>query len=256
MLISAFALFLSVVRIHYSHVLNVQRDYYVNKMRFFIRRSMVREVDLALILWNYLKLNHDLRKADAIIVFGNHDLLTALRGIELYNANLAPLLVFTGGQGRVTENLWEETEAQKYSKIAIVSGVDKRNIRIEEKSTNTGENIIFTKTMLEEEKIVVKSVISVHKPYMERRTYAAMQQFWPEIEVMVSSSKLSFTDYLHALTMQGFSEKHTIEMIVGDFQRIDLYAKKGYQTQQRIPQCAWEAYGELVRLGYNKYVLQ
>lgn len=35
-----------------------------------------------------------------------------------------------------------------------------------------------------------------------------------------------------------------------------MHAKKGYQASQRIPQCAWEAYGELVRLGYNKYVLQ
>jgi len=216
---------------------------------------MYREIDLATILWNYLKLNHDTKKVDAIIVFGNHDLLTAYRGIELYKENLAPLLVFTGGLGRVTEDMWDETEARKFLKIAMDAGVDRQNIRIEEKSTNTGENIVYTKKMLEKENITVQSVIAVHKPYMERRTYAAMQRFWPEIEVVVASSNLSFNNYLHALTMQGFSEKHTIEMIVGDFQRIDLYAKNGYQIQQTIPKCAWDAYAELVRLGYNKYVL-
>ena len=109
---------------------------------------MRQAIDFATILWNYLILNHDLREADAIIVFGNHDLLTAARGIELYKVNLAPLLVFTGGLGRVTEDLWQETEAQKFSIIALESGIDRKNIRIEEKSANTGENILFTKKCL------------------------------------------------------------------------------------------------------------
>lgn len=216
---------------------------------------MDRVNELALTLWDYLKLNHDMKKADAIIVFGNHDLLTAVRGIELYKENFAPLLIFTGALGRITEGVWEETEAQKFSKMAISTGIDRKNIRIEDKSTNTGENIIYTKRMLAEENLPVASIIAVHKPYMERRVYAALRCFWPEIDVAVSSPQLSFGDYLTALTMQGFSEKHTIEMIVGDFQRVDLYAKKGYQIPQVIPQCAEEAYHELVRLGYNKYVI-
>ncbi|MHC1761586.1 MAG: YdcF family protein [Negativicutes bacterium] len=216
---------------------------------------MDRVNELALTLWDYLKLNHDMKKADAIIVFGNHDLLTAVRGIELYKENFAPLLIFTGALGRVTEGVWEEPEAQKFSKMAISTGIDRKNIRIEDKSTNTGENIIYTKRMLAEENLPVASIIAVHKPYMERRVYAALRCFWPEIDVVVSSPQLSFRDYLTALTMQGFSEKHTIEMIVGDFQRVDLYAKKGYQIPQAIPQCAEEAYHELVRLGYNKYVI-
>jgi len=173
-----------------------------------------------------LKINHDMKKADAIIVFGNHDLLTAVRGIELYKENFAPLLIFTGALGRVTDGVWEEPEAQKFSKMAISSGIDRKNIRIEDKSTNTGENILYTKRMLAEENLPVASMIAVHKPYMERRVYAALRCFWPEIDVVVSSPQLSFRNYLTALTMQGFSEKHTIEMMVGDFQRVDLYAKK------------------------------
>ncbi len=216
---------------------------------------MGREKELALILWDYLKLNHDLKKADAIIVFGNHDVLTAVRGIELYQEHFAPLLIFTGALGRVTDNVWDETEAQKFSKMAVSAGIDRNAIRIEEKSTNTGENIIFTKRLLAEENLSITSIIAVHKPYMERRVYAALRCFWPEIDVVVSSPQLSFADYLNALTLQGFSEKHTIEMMVGDFQRIELYAKNGYQIPQPIPRYADEAYDELVRLGYNKYVI-
>ena len=39
---------------------------------------------------------------------------------------------------------------------------------------------------------------------------------------------------------------------MGDFQRIELYAKLGYQTPQFIPEEAWEAYHKLVAMGYDK----
>ena len=227
----------------------------MNNKECVIGSNMDRVNELARILWDYLKLNHDMKKADAIIVFGNQDVLTEVRGIELYQDHFAPLLIFTGALGRVTEGVWEETESQKFSKMAVSAGIDRKAIRIEDKSTNTGENIIYTKRMLAEENLPITSLIAVHKPYMERRVYAALRCLWPEIDVVVSSPQLSFADYLKALTLQGFSERHTIEMMVGDFQRIDLYAKNGYQIPQPMPQCAEAAYHELLRLGYNKYVI-
>ena len=39
---------------------------------------------------------------------------------------------------------------------------------------------------------------------------------------------------------------------VGDFQRMDLYAKKGYQLPQHIPENAWEAFYSLVAMCYDK----
>lgn len=52
---------------------------------------MIDNIVVNLTLWNYLKMNHEVKKAEAIIVFGNYDLLTAYRGIETYHENLAPL---------------------------------------------------------------------------------------------------------------------------------------------------------------------
>ena len=109
----------------------------MNNKECVIGSNMDRVNELARILWDYLKLNHDMKKADAIIVFGNHDVLTAVRGIELYQDHFAPLLIFTGALGRVTEGVWEETESQKFSKMAVSAGIDRKAIRIEDKSTNT-----------------------------------------------------------------------------------------------------------------------
>jgi hypothetical protein len=41
-------------------------------------------------------------------------------------------------------------------------------------------------------------------------------------------------------------------VIVGDFQRMDLYAKLGYQVPQEIPEEAWEAFHKLVAMGFDK----
>jgi hypothetical protein len=43
---------------------------------------------------------------------------------------------------------------------------------------------------------------------------------------------------------------------VGDLQRIKLYPEKGFQTYQEIPGQVWEAYLELVALGYDQHLIE
>ena len=38
---------------------------------------------------------------------------------------------------------------------------------------------------------------------------------------------------------------------MGDFQRMKLYAEKGWQVPQEIPDTAWNAFYKLVELGYD-----
>jgi hypothetical protein len=40
-----------------------------------------------------------------------------------------------------------------------------------------------------------------------------------------------------------------IDIMVGDLQRIKLYAEKGFQVYQEIPTEVWKAYERLVELG-------
>jgi hypothetical protein len=40
--------------------------------------------------------------------------------------------------------------------------------------------------------------------------------------------------------------------MVGDLQRIRLYAERGFQIPQDIPDDVWAAYEELVRAGYDQ----
>jgi hypothetical protein len=43
--------------------------------------------------------------------------------------------------------------------------------------------------------------------------------------------------------------------MVGDLQRIKIYPARGYQIEQEIPAPVWQAFEDLVRAGYDKYLL-
>lgn len=203
------------------------------------------------VLWDYLRLGRAPEKADVIVGFGSFDLRVARRGAELYLAGFAPKLLFTGGLGRCTEGLFPEPEAVRFGRLAAEMGVPERDILLETRSTNTRENIDFTRALLENQGIPHEKLLGVHKPYMERRIAAAMGVYWPEARFTVTSPEMTVADYLAGAAAQGMTEKEAVSVIVGDFQRMDLYAKKGYQLPQFIPEEAWAAYRRLLELGYD-----
>jgi uncharacterized SAM-binding protein YcdF (DUF218 family) len=209
-------------------------------------------LELATILWDYHHMNHLLKKSDCILVLGSHDLRVAERGAELYLEGYAPLIVFSGGLGRLTQSLWTETEADQFAKIAMDKGVPKKAILIENKSTNTGENILFTRQLLKEHNLNPQSFIVVQKPYMERRSYATFKKHLPDKDVLVTSPQLSLTDY----STDEIPLEKVINIMVGDLQRIKVYAEKGFQVYQEIPMEVWQAYEQLVGLGFDKQLIK
>jgi uncharacterized SAM-binding protein YcdF (DUF218 family) len=202
-------------------------------------------------LWDYHRLGHPLSKADAILVLCSHDTRVAERGAELYLEGWAPLLIFSGGLGTITRELWTEPEAVRFARLAVQMGVPEEAILIERASTNTGENVLFTKKLLAERGLDIRRFIVVQKPYMERRSYATFMKVWPDREVLVTSPQAGLDDYLAHYTNGSLSEADVIAIMVGDLQRIRLYADKGFQIPQEIPPDVWEAYEELVRAGFD-----
>jgi len=202
-------------------------------------------------LWNYHQLKHSLAKADAVLVLCSHDIRVAERGAQLFLDGWAPLLIFSGGLGAITKNLWREPEADQFARIAIDMGVPADRILIENRSTNTGENVLFTKRLLADRGVTVRKFIVVQKPYMERRSYATFRKVWPEPELIVTSPQASLDEYLAHYTNGSLSTDDVINIMVGDLQRIRVYPEKGFQIHQEIPEDVWQAYEELVRAGYD-----
>lgn len=206
-------------------------------------------------LWSYHRLNHQLTPADAILVLCSHDERVAERGAQLFLEGYAPLLIFSGGQGAITQRLWNEPEAERFARIAMRMHVPHDAILIESKSTNTGENVKFTRKLLAERGIDPQTFIVVQKPYMERRSYATFRKVWPEKDLVVTSPQLSFDEYLARAAAAGpVSAEETIAIMAGDLQRIRLYPEKGFQIAQEIPDEVWRAYETLVAAGYGQHL--
>ncbi|HXD76963.1 MAG TPA: YdcF family protein [Puia sp.] len=203
-------------------------------------------------LWDYHHLYHIPAPSDCILVLGSLDLRVANRGAELYLQGLAPFIIFSGGLGNITKGMWKDAEAELFARIALDMGVPSEAIFIENKSTNTGENILFTQRLLEDKGLHPRRFLLVQKPYMERRSYATFKKHWPDKELLVTSPQIPFDSY----PTSDMPMEQVINLMVGDLQRIRIYPGKGFQIPQDIPDEVWEAYEKLVGWGFTSYLVR
>ena len=133
-------------------------------------------LELAEVLWNYHHMDMPLEPADVILVMGSHDLRVGEYGARLWLDGWAPWLLLSGGLGNLTKHIWEESEADQFARIARGMGVPEERILVENRSTNTGENVAFSRALLGKRGIEANSFLLVQKPYMERRAYATFRK--------------------------------------------------------------------------------
>jgi uncharacterized SAM-binding protein YcdF (DUF218 family) len=204
--------------------------------------------DWARVVWDYHHVNHALAKADCIIVLGSHDTRVAERGAEVFLGGWAPLLVCSGHLGSLTGAMWTRSEAEIFADVAVGLGVPRDRILIEGRSTNTGENVDFSRQLLAEKGLQPRTAIAVQKPYMERRTLATFRQRWPELEVVLTSPRIAFDAY----PTLDIRKDDVIHIMVGDLQRLIVYGRKGWSVPQDVPPAVREAYERLVAAGYTR----
>lgn len=194
---------------------------------------------------------HDeLKPADVIIVLCSYQPIVAEWAAELYQRELAPLIIFSGREGSLTKGKHDETEAARFAKVAIARGVPESAIVLEEASTNTGQNIKNSAQLLESKSIHPTSVILVQKPYMERRTLSTAMAQWPspQPDFMVTSPQLSYEQYMQLSP----NKDDSVNRMVGDLQRIMEYPVKGWSAPQDVPDEVKKSYDWLVVHGYDK----
>lgn len=198
-------------------------------------------------LWEYHDLRHEVRPTDVGVGLGSHDLGVATRMAELFHRGLFPVVVFSGGNAPTTAEVFPRGEAVHYAEHARLLGVPDDRILIEPRARNTAENFLFTRDLLAEQRIQARSVMVVSKPYQERRAYATCRMVWPEIDIVCTSQRIGLDEYVDAI---GDVDK-VLSTLVGDTQRIELYAAKGYAIPQPVPDEVRAAYDYLVDCGFT-----
>ncbi|MEN8680901.1 MAG: YdcF family protein [Akkermansiaceae bacterium] len=204
------------------------------------------------IIWDYHLLNQQLEPCELIWALGSVDLRVADRVAELWHAEMAPLIVMSGGLGNFTSGIFEKPEADLFAERAIALGVPEEVILIENRSTNTGENVRLTRELLESRGISVSRVIAVQKPNMERRTFATIRKQWPEVEVSVTSPQFSLEDYCNEV----LPKEILIHVMVGDLQRIMEYPELGFMIEQEIPPKVRKSFDFLIERGFDGHLIR
>lgn len=208
-------------------------------------------LDDAKILYDFHNMEKKIDRADFMIVLGSHDTRAAYHALKMYKENRAEYIICAGGFGKITKKIWKVPEAVKFSEILIENGVSPSKIFIEDKSTNTGDNFIYSKEILNDFDVKFKTGIIVSKTYLSRRSYYTALKQWPEIKWYVMSPKIDFYEY----PSSEVPLERMINLMVGDIQRLVVYADKGYQEKVEIPIYVKEAYKRLIEKGYNKYLI-
>ena len=189
--------------------------------------------------------------ADLILAAGSHDLRVADFAAELYLAGAAPLVVCTGGFGKMTESRFSAPEGELFAARCREHGVPKSAILIENRSTNTGENFRFAQALLTEKGIFPAAGIAVSKPYMAKRVWATGSKQWSEVSWYTGIPPLRFEEY----PTEEVPLESTIQLMVGDLLRCREYAERGFQVPIEIPDDVMAACMRLVQAGYDQYVL-
>jgi uncharacterized SAM-binding protein YcdF (DUF218 family) len=206
--------------------------------------------DLARTLWDFLTVDHALMDCDAIIVFCSHDLRVADFASRLYHDGYAETIIFSGGIAHTDDLLetgWDEPEAVVFKTRALDNDVPERAIIMEEFATNTGENVRFTKQLVEGR---FDSYLLVQKPFHERRVWATFTKHWPEADAVVASPPFTFDTYPD----DQISKELVINLLVGEVLRNKHYPAKGYQEVVEIPDDVLDATEELLDRGFDAHV--
>lgn len=200
-------------------------------------------------LYDFMSACESAGTAELILVLGSHDFRVPDHAAALYLSGVAPLIVCTGGYGKMTEGTFPKPEGVLFAERCVGRGVPPEAVLIEDRAANTGENFSFSRQLLQEKKI--KTGIAVCKPYMAKRAWAAGTKQWPEVTWRVSVPAIPFSQYAPdeaALIPE-------IELMVGDLQRLRVYAEKGYQAPVHVPPHVWDAWNFLRGAGFSRYVL-
>ncbi|MGW9302365.1 YdcF family protein [Streptomyces cyaneofuscatus] len=202
-------------------------------------------------IWSYHQMGHTLRPCSVAIGLGSHDLGVADTSVDLYKRGMVPLLLFTGATSPTTRKRMPRGEAVHYRERALELGVPSAAVLVEPRARNTGENIRFSRAVLEEEGIEATSVLLISKPYEERRAYATARKLWPEVEIVSASTPMTLDEYVDSIG----DARLVIDMLMGALQRLMIYPDQGFMISQPVPADVSEAYQRLRQAGFTSRLL-
>ncbi|GAA4986953.1 hypothetical protein GCM10023257_28510 [Streptomyces hyderabadensis] len=94
----------------------------------------------------------------------------------------------------------------------------------------------------------VTSALLISKPYEERRAYATACKMWPGVEWVCASTPMALSGYIDSIG----DARLVVDMLVGAHQRLMIYPRQGFMTEQEIPDDIRTAHERLRDHGFTR----
>lgn len=173
----------------------------------------------------YIFINNFPKKADVAVVMGTSKTINEAvqNAAELYKAGVVPLIIVTGGDNaRIQKN-----EAQVISQKLVELGIPPANILQENRATNTLENVLFTKELIDNEIgfANLHSIIAVTRNYHSRRVLMTFNKHFPD-SVALYASGYESERFKFSKNTWNKSEVGK-EKVLEELGKIEKYLEKG-----------------------------
>ncbi len=178
--------------------------------------------------------------ADAILGFGMFDLTLPVFCGELFARGLARHVVFTGGIGAGTGDLGQpEADAWRGALLRAYPDFPHENLILENRSTNTAENIDFTAALLGRNFPTLafgtglRTALVVASPSRLRRVKLTLQHLQPALHITRCLPPKTTFEREHALyESQGHDY---FGHLAGELDRIVTYPARGWIASEPLP---------------------
>lgn len=173
----------------------------------------------------------EINNSDVIFVFGSTHPANYQKAVEAYHKGLGKEIVIAGGSSgsKDKHKEWvygDESEARVIREKLVENGVPRDKIFIEEKSTDSKENIIFAKEIYDFSKI--KSLTFISKNYVAGRQYSTLRKYLPRNVIITPYSYNIYFD--NGTTFDRYDWMNydkSKSLVFGEYLRIVYYGRRG-----------------------------
>ncbi len=170
---------------------------------------------------DYIFLESKPQKADLAFVFGTRHEEALKKVAEVYKQGLVSRILVSGGTNAVTK----DNEAEKMSEGLIKLCVKKEDILTEGKSTNSLENVLFSKMVIED--VIglknIDTILLIVKHYHSRRALMTLKRHLPKT---IALSPVVYD--MGGFTKDNWhSNRYGVEKVMSEWQKIPIYLAKG-----------------------------
>ncbi len=174
---------------------------------------------------DYIFLDDGEQKGDIAFVFGtwNSYKESVQKAADIYKKGLVPKIILSGGFNEE----YGVVEADGMLEELVNLGIPRECVLIENRSTNTLENVLFSIEIIEEKMGLknIKSIVAIVKNYHARRALMTLRKHLPKNVKLFSAPYLSA--YYSFTKNNWFETDAGKEKVLEEVRKIDIYLKKG-----------------------------